>query len=279
MAFCCYLNSVCLPSEQLPVNTGYRKSFVFYRLFLVCWAFLSFSQVIFSQTESSAPLPDLSNELGNKYYDAVDYLLKNPWMADTLLEEKIRPDLAFSAVIPQMMRYSALRDLVEGGALRTLYIQSGRKYSHYSTGRFQMKASFAELVERNYSRQKMGPYKFILSNTTKARSERARRLESDKWQLRYLVMFVKLMDKRYAHIKWKNDEDKARFYATAFDVGFNRDMRTIERIMTGKTLSRKSKQIKSKYRTGDVAVWFMINDGHRFRPDHSGRAATGATND
>ncbi len=258
--------------------SDYRPSLVLCRLILVCWGFFSFLPVLFSQTDPDPLLPDLSNELGNKYYDAVDYLLKNTWMVDTLVEEKIKPDLAFSAVIPQMIRYSALRDLVEGGALRTLYIQSGRKYSHYTTGRFQMKASFAELVERNYSRQKMGPYKFILSNTTKARGERARRLESEKWQLRYLVMFVKLMDKRYAHIKWKNDEDKARFYATAFDVGFNRDMRTIERIMTGKTLSRRSKQIKSKYRTGDVAVWFMVNDGHRFRPDHSGGAATGAGN-
>lgn len=224
-----------------------------------------------AQAQEKVAVKDLSSELGNKYYDALDFLLKNSWITDTLNQEKLQPDIALSAVIPSMIRYSALRDIVEASAMRTLYISSGRKYAHYSVGRFQMKPSFAELVERTYTRQKLGPYKFIISNTSKARSERARRLESIEWQVRYLVMFNKIMDKRYAHIKWKNEEDKARFYATAFDVGFNRDERTIRRMMSPKTtnrriLNRKVKNVNSKYRTGDVAVWFILNDAYKFVP-------------
>jgi hypothetical protein len=246
------------------VNSNINKSaFVFsFALLLaaICFAALS------AQAQEKVAVKDLTSELGNKYYDAVDYLLKNLWITDTLNQEKLRPDIALSAIIPSMIRYSALRDIVEASAMRTLYISSGRKYAHYSVGRFQMKPSFAELVERTYTRQKLGPYKFIISNTSKARSERARRLESIEWQVRYLVMFNKIMDKRYAHIKWKNDEDKARFYATAFDVGFNRDERTIRRMMTPRKINIRTKKVDSKYRTGDVAVWFMVNDAYKFMP-------------
>jgi len=246
------------------VNSNKNKSaYVFsFALILAAICFVALS----AHAQEKVAVKDLTSELGNKYYDAVDYLLKNLWITDTIIQEKLRPDIALSAIIPSMIRYSALRDIVEASAMRTLYISSGRKYAHYSVGRFQMKPSFAELVERTYTRQKLGPYKFMISNTPKARSERARRLESIEWQVRYMVMFNKIMDKRYAHIKWKNDEDKARFYATAFDVGFNRDERTIRRMMTPRKINIRTKKVDSKYRTGDVAVWFMVNDAYKFMP-------------
>jgi len=235
---------------------------IYLPVFLLKWIFFN---ALICQGQEHYVNQNLSTELGNKYYDAVDYLLKNNWMSDSLEIEGIRPDIAFGAVIPSMIRYSTLREIFETNTMRSLYIQSGRKYGHYSVGRFQMKPSFAELVERTYLRQKLGPYKFLISNTSKARSERAKRLQSDSWQLRYLTMFIKIMDKRYSHLQWKNDEDKARFYATAFDVGFNRDERTIRRMMTPRKININNKKVESIYRTGDVAVWFVVNDGHRFR--------------
>lgn len=236
---------------------------------LILWAFVFvFCKV---QAQESAIQPELILELGNKYFDAIDYLQKNIWIIDTMKNEGVSPDIALSVVIPSMLRYSGLRDIVETGAMRTLYIQSGRKYSHYSVGRFQMKPSFAEMVERTYMRQKLGDVKFVVNNSLKARAERAKRLESKEWQVQYLIMFYKIMEKRYAHIEWRNKEDKARFYATAYDVGFNRDERTIRRMMSSKTtnrrvLNRKVKNVNSKYRTGDVAVWFIMNDAYRFVP-------------
>ena len=134
-------------------------------------------------SQTLAPGTDLSVELGNRYYDALDYLRKNTWMSDTLVKEKIQPAFAFGIVFPGLVKYSAILDLMETGATRMLYVQSGRKYSHYEIGRFQMKPSLAELVERTITRQKMSSYKFNLKNTPKARSERVRRLDSQEWQL------------------------------------------------------------------------------------------------
>lgn len=207
----------------------------------------------------------LAAELGNRYYDAVDYLLKNPWMSDTLIEQKINPALAYGIVFPGLVRYSALRDIMEAGAFRALYVQRGRKYDHYTVGRFQMKPSFAELVERTVSRQKLTQYTFDLKNNSKARSMRVKRLDSPEWQLRYLMYFIRIMDKRFAHVKWKSEDDKVRFYSTAFNVGYNRDERTIRRMMNPRTSRfRKAKKPKARDRFGDVAAYFYNLDGHRF---------------
>jgi hypothetical protein len=247
---------------------GYKQHLF---VFLIFTFFIQKPESVLSQT--LAPGTDLSVELGNRYYDALDYLRKNTWMSDTLIKEKIQPAFAFGIVFPGLVKYSAILDLMETGATRMLYVQSGRKYSHYEIGRFQMKPSLAELVERTVTRQKMSSYKFDLKNTPKARSERVRRLDSQEWQLRYLVMFIRLMDKRFVHIKWKTEDDKLRFYATAFSVGFNRDERTIRRMMSTRSILRRTKDAKSKYRSGDVAQWFYANDGYRFISDTSDQGA------
>ena len=236
-------------------------------LLLLILTFSYFSWVNLTFGQSPDQQKDLSVDLGNRYYDAVDYLLLNAWMSDTIKQQKIQPAFAYGIVFPGLAKYSALRDLMETGATKMLYVQSGRKYAHYAIGRFQLKPSFAEQIERNLVRQKMTQFKFNLTNTQKARSERVKRLDSQEWQVRYLVMFIRLMDKRFKHIVWKTEEDKLRFYATAFNVGFNRDERTIRRMMTTRSLLRHSKDAKSKYRYGDVALYFYSNDGYRFMAD------------
>jgi len=212
---------------------------------------------------------NIADDLGNRYYDAVDYLLRNQWMADTLELQGMSPDFVYGIVFPGLVKYSAFRDVMETGATRMLYVQSGRKYSHYTIGRFQLQPYFAEMVERTAMRLKLSSTTFDMHSNAAARSERTRRLDSPEWQLKYVVLFVKIMDKRFSHINWKQPEDKLRFYATAFNVGFNRDERSLKRIMNGKTIAHRTREFKSKYRYGDVAVWFYTNDGYRFHTENA----------
>lgn len=207
---------------------------------------------------------DVSLELGNRYYDALEYLEKNTWIYDTLVKANISPELAYAIVFPSLTRYSALKDIMETSGMKTLYVQSGRKYSKYTVGRFQMKPAFAEMIERNVIKYKISDFKFKMQNNPKARLERARRLDSPEWQVQYLIMFTKVMDKRFAHLKWKTPSDKIRFYSTAYNVGFNKNERAIKYMMSRRSLLRSSRDPKSKLRHGDVAVWFYENDGHRF---------------
>lgn len=250
--------------------SGYFPLFLFTKgmksiipLLLILW----FVTPVSGFSQGNVEMTDISIELGDKYYDAVEYLEKNPWIYDTLVKSNISPELAYSIVFPSLARYSALKDIMETSAMRTLYVQSGRKYAKYMVGRFQMKPSFAELVERNVIKYKLGDYKFKMQNNSKARSERARRLDSPEWQVQYLILFTKIMDKRFSHLKWKTPSDKVRFYATAYNIGFNKNERTIKYLMSRRSLLRSSKDAKSKLRYGDVAVWFYENDGRRFKSD------------
>lgn len=208
---------------------------------------------------------DVSEALGDRYFDGVEYLERNTWIYDTLVKANISPELAYSVVFPGLTRYSALKDIMETSAMRTLYVQSGRKYSKYEVGRFQMKPSFAELVERSAIKYKLTNYNFKTTNNSKARSERAKRIDTPAWQVQYLILYIKIMDKRFSHIKWKNPTDKVRFYATAFNIGFNRNERAIKYFMSKRSILRSSKDIKSKLRHGDIAAWFFENDGYKFK--------------
>jgi hypothetical protein len=220
-----------------------------------------------SRAQLSTNEIDISGAIGNRYFDALDYLNKNTWIYDTLLRSNIPPDFALSIVFPNMTTYSGLKDLMETSWSRTLYVRSGRKYANYTAGRFQFKPSFVELVERNAIKHKLTNHKFLLSNTTKARSERAKRLESTEWQVKYLVLFIKIMDKRFSHVEWKSPEDKVRFYATAISVGLNKHERTIKHLMAKKTPRKKLRKGATKYRSGDIAEWFFTNDGHHFKSE------------
>lgn len=208
---------------------------------------------------------DISEALGDRYYDGVEYLERNTWIYDTLVKANIAPELAYAVVFPSLTRYSALKDIMETSAMRTLYVQSGRKYSKYEVGRFQMKPSFAELVERNAIKYKLTKSNFKLTNNAKARSERAKRIDNPSWQVEYLILYIKIMDKRFSHIEWKTPTDKIRFYATAFNVGFTRNERAIKYFMSKRSLMKSSRDLKSKLRHGDIAAWFYENDGYKFK--------------
>jgi len=227
--------------------------------------FIGFSHSSACYAQKNGQTMDVGEALGDKYYDALEYLERNVWIYDTLVKANIAPELAYAVVFPSLTRYSALKDIVETSGMKTLYVQSGRKYAKYTVGRFQMKPSFAELVERNVLRYKLWDYKFKLTNNSKARSERAKRLDSQEWQVQYLILYLKVMDKRFSHLKWKTPEDKVRFYATAFNVGFNKNERTIKYLMSRRSILKRSKDMKSKVRHGDIAAWFYVNDGYRFK--------------
>ncbi len=236
-------------------------------VFLLIFIFISISLPIVVIAQGHNKTVDVSEALGDRYYDAVEYLEKNTWIYDTLIKANISPELAYSVVFPSLTRYSALKDIMETSAMKTLYVQSGRKYAKYEIGRFQIRPSFAELVERSATKYKLTDYKFKTTNNPKARSERAKRIDTPAWQVQYLILYVKIMDKRFSHLKWKNPQDKVRFYATAFNIGFNRNERAIRYFMSKRSLMRSSKDMKSKLKHGDIAAWFFENDGYKFKSD------------
>lgn len=115
----------------------------------------------------------------------------------------IRTELAVAVVFPELVRYSALMDFMETTAVKALYQQKGVKGADFSIGRFQMKPSFVEDLERQWMRtewrHEYGIY-FDLSETLEAHRICVLRLDDRNWQCIYLAMFLKLLYRRFREL-------------------------------------------------------------------------------
>lgn len=134
-------------------------------------------------------------------------------------------DIAFAIVAPEVSQYSAASDFLETKALEMKYVRNGN--CDYSVGRFQMKPSFIESLEKEVFKSKALTRKYgeQLSyskgkNKRAVRRERVERLCDDEWQIRYLAIFVDVVKQRTAGWGLKSSEDKVRYWATMYNAGF-----------------------------------------------------------
>ncbi len=82
---------------------------------------------------------------------AIEFIKKKEWMLvqpDLKLTEEERWG-AISIVLPELIRWNALQDIMETTALELLYVEKGKDGADFSIGYFQMKPSFIENLE-NY---------------------------------------------------------------------------------------------------------------------------------
>lgn len=211
-----------------------------YKLLLYIFLVNLLSGNIFGQEAPTKPLQTKKyvQIFGDKYTEAITFLYNNHWIWDTLKTNQVDPAFAIAIVFPELIRYSAIQDKIEKGGLFSLYIYYGEKYANFSVGEFQMKPSFARQLEEDLSRlpkrtakQQAIPYN--LSDTREARKERLKRLDNMQWQVRYLALFVRIMDHRYKNKQWTSNEEKLKFYATAYNYGYTKPADEI-RAATGK---------------------------------------------
>ena len=138
-------------------------------------------------------------------------------------------------VFPELMRYSLFRDFLETSFLEILYVQKGSEMADFSIGPFQMKPSFVEKIEQHIleipSLQK--DFAFIAHYDagieSEIRSMRLKRLQSLNWQLYYAYAFTALMDHCYGKMPFGNKTEKLRWYATAYNVGFDQPVDAINK--------------------------------------------------
>jgi hypothetical protein len=135
--------------------------------------------------------------------------------------------LAVSVVFPELVRYSVLRDKIEITLLKALYTHKGAEYSDFSVGVFQMKPSCAEdLLEEFSATTDIKFHRFFdrLHGSVTGREKRVmilKEMEDPEVQFIYVLGMIRLMDKKYGKKTWKDVEEKVRFYATAYNSGFN----------------------------------------------------------
>ncbi len=103
--------------------------------------------------------------------------------------------MAEAIVFPELIRYSRWKDEIEKAAVNGLYVKKGRDGADFSVGRFQMKPSFAEDVERAWNASSLAQeygFSFNMADNAEARRSRVRRLGTEEGQCRYLAIFIRL---------------------------------------------------------------------------------------
>ncbi|NOQ73200.1 MAG: hypothetical protein GQ574_14430 [Crocinitomix sp.] len=128
-------------------------------------------------------------------------------------------------VFPECTRFSQFSDQMETTALEYFYVKYGSEGANFSIGRFQMKPSFIEQLEKEIPSLELSEvqkkrFDFESSEDKKIRSERVSRLTETTWQIHYLCLFYKVMDKRMEHRVWQSRAARVAYYAAAYNYGF-----------------------------------------------------------
>lgn len=157
---------------------------------------------------------------------AVDFYEKNH---DTLkdifpgLSEKMLK-MIYSVVAPEVSQYDPFKDFIEVKALEMKYVRNGN--CDYSIGRFQMKPSFVESLEKEVFnsaslKKKFGKYLGYATGEDPGtvRKERLKRMCESEWQMRYLAIFIEVAKRRTAKWGLKGNEEKLWCWATLYNAG------------------------------------------------------------
>jgi hypothetical protein len=172
------------------------------------------------------------------------------------------PKILSSIVAPEIFRYYKTKDLFETVVNRVVYIEKGSDYYNLSTGIFQMKPKFVEDIEAYIQKNKiilpvdisLDPMKYHLDTKT-LRKIRLNRLESREWQITYLCVFYIVMDHKTSYLNL-SDSKKVKIYSTAYNFGFNNDIRELERLSKLKLFPWGKKSIIKQSSYSELSLIF-----------------------
>lgn len=208
---------------------------------------------------------EIRYEFEKEYRQADDWLKQH----EQLILSKasmhgISPRMLMAIVFPELLRYNAVYDFMETAALSILYVQSGERYADFSIGHFQMKPSFAKMVEEDAQNlpdptivKMLNLHRDMMGDDEVQRRARINRLESIERQLDYLVAFYWIMEQRTRSMAFSSDEARLRYYATCYNSGYRKSAEEINRAMKQKYFHTGKLISTAKYNYADISLdWY-----------------------
>ena len=142
-------------------------------------------------------------------------------------------DVAEAVIFPELVRYNFWQDMAEVSAVENGYITGGTEGCDYSIGRFQMKPSFVEDLEKRWMRSGLAEQyglTFDTADTEAARKARFDRLDSEEGQCTYLAVYLRMLYLDYGSRDREGNvvqdgldtlprEEQVRLTATAYNHG------------------------------------------------------------
>ncbi len=210
--------------------------------------------------------PDYAQIFGNNWHKAVDFIEGNrDWMKKICLKNGVDFNFVTAMVFPELVRYSALRDQAEITLLKALYVHYGKEYSDFSVGVFQVKPSCAENILKHLSRplsrdlEVRTQYIHDLPSAREKRKAIVAELEDPAGEFSMVVAMVKILEKKYNRVGWKNQDEKLRFFSTAYNSGFTLPEKNIREMMKSKHFHTRLGRSSVTYSYSDISsAWFRI---------------------
>lgn len=196
--------------------------------FFISCIFSSVSFFSVYRTEAKGAIGYFNN------HPEIEEILGNYLSAENVIRAK-------SIVAPEVAMYSRMGNILEYSALNMLYIQFGT--ADYSIGTFQMKPSFAELIERRVKTRKLASkYKLLRiygKNSKMKRKIRLDRLMSVRWQCIYLSAFVDIVSD-ITKDSIVNVDDELKYWATYYNSGIELNKVNMLRCMERKLFPKRN---------------------------------------
>lgn len=162
--------------------------------------------------------------------------------------------MAMAIVAPEISQFSSVTDFMEMRSLFVTYRNFGR--GDFSVGLFQMKPSFIESLEKEINSDTVLKKRYaemLPSGDAKGiRTTRLKRLGKLEWQLKYLEVFIEVVKQKTKKLKFKNNREKLRYWATLYNSGFNSSPERVAAMQKKTYFPHSSK----KFNYADVAEEF-----------------------
>lgn len=206
---------------------------------------------------------------GSDYTWAVNWLEQNNAVIQKNADQFNIPSKELKAIVfPELIRYNTVLNAIEINSLKYLYVSEGKDYADFSVGYFQMKPSFAEMVEQDMgglkdnffiSRSKLkGLYN--LADNEASRKERIARISSIEMQLQYLCAFYKICEQKFTDKKFSSTEEKVRFFSTGYNAGYQRTYESLQSFQEKKYYHTGKLFTSEQYNYADISSYYFINE-------------------
>lgn len=220
-------------------------------------------------SKAQAPL-EYEKAYKESYQNALLFLKTNQKIFKTqLFDNQVDIHTIVPAVFPEMVRFSEIQNMMETASLELLYVNYGQKYADFSIGRFQMKPSFIEQIERYVIDNQLINFlelsKFPQTEEKNIRRERLRRLKDLHWQIRYLGAFYTIVSHKFQK-NFSTLADKIRFFAAAYNRGFHTTSTEIEKWIQMRAFPYGLKYQGTQYIYAEVAVDFYLRHFSKIFP-------------
>jgi hypothetical protein len=197
------------------------------------------------------------------YQRIINYLQTEKGIDSIIRSHQLNPKEVVAVIFPELIRYNSIQDRIETFALETLYVQYGKEYANFSVGEFQIKPFFAERIEIDFMKKfgvKELAFNFQINATDtlqneETRMKRLKRIKSNTGMTNYLCLFWKVMNANYP--TWKREEDKIKFFATAYNCGYWKSRKEIGSFQSKKFFYTGFSITSTKYNYADIAWYYF----------------------